>query len=199
MKTHVKFPKNAINKLKAQEIGINTARASYKEGLYHQGIMFSWDQDPMMLEMVIEQIEYSYINKPRNLDDLRSIAREACLTEYKILKSNHKGELPIEAYTDEDMIFLLTECSTDTVKISLPVDFYYALKERKVKDIDNTWKDTFVQEYSLDKVKQYALDHFESKLWNKRFTPAIQEASLFVINEYWSQVKDIQEVVNSYS
>jgi len=199
MKTHVKFPKNAINKLKAQEIGINTARASYKEGLYHQGIMFSWDQDPMMLEMVLEQIEYSYINKPRNLDELRSIAREACLTEYEILKANHKGELPIEAYTDEDMIFLLTECSTDAVKISLPVDFYHALKERKVKDIDNTWKDIFVQEYSLEKVKQYALDNFEKKLWNKRFTPAIQEAALSEINKYWSQVKDIQEVVNAYS
>lgn len=199
MKNHVKFPTNAKNKLIAQEAGINTARASYKEGLYHQGIMFSWDRDPVMLEMILEQIEYNYINKPRNLDELRSIAREACLTEYAILKASHKGELPIEAYTDEDMIFLLTECSTDTVKIGLPVDFYHDLKDRKIKDIDNTWKDIFVQEYSLDKVKQYALDHFEKKLWNKRFTPAIQEAALFEINQYWSRVKDVQEVVNSYS
>jgi hypothetical protein len=199
MKSHLVIDGRSKNKLKAQEIGINTARSSYKEGLYHQGIMFSWDRDPVMLEMVLEQIDYSYINKPRNLDELRSIAREACLTEYEILKANHKGELPIEAYTDEDMIFLLTECSTEAVKIGLPVDFYHALKDRKVKDIDNTWKNIFIQEYSLDKVRKYALDHFESKLWNKRFTPAIQEAAFFEINQYWSKVKDIQEVVNSYS
>jgi hypothetical protein len=73
------------------------------------------------------------------------------------------------------------------------------LKDRKVKDIDNTWKNIFIQEYSLDKVRKYALDHFESKLWYKRFTPAIQEAAFFEINQYWSKVKDIQEVVNSYS
>lgn len=199
MKTHIQFQKNAKNKLIAQEAGINTARASYKHGLYHQTIMFSWDREPMFLEITLENLDLSYINKPRNLDELRAIAKEACLLEYDNLKANHKGPLPVEKFSDEDLIFLLSECSTDTVKIGLPVDFYYALKDRKVKDIDNTWKAIFIQEYSLEQVKQYALDHFEEKLWNKRFTPAIQEAALFVINEYWSQVKDVQEVVNAYS
>lgn len=62
------------------------------------------------------------------------------------------------------MIFLLTLNARQTLLIGLPVDFYHDLKDRKIKDIDNTWKDIFVQEYSLDKVKQYALDHFEKAL-----------------------------------
>lgn len=199
MKSHVQFPKNAKNKLIAQEIGINTARASYKEGLYHQSIMFSWEREPVLLDMTLEQLEYSYINKPKNLDELRSIARESCLTEYAILKANHKGELPIEDFTDEDIIFLLTECSTEVVKIGLPVDFYYSLKDRNVENVDAVWKAKFIQEYSVEKVKEYALERFEEKLKTKHFNPAIQEAALFQINQYWSEVKDIHEVVNSYS
>lgn len=186
------------NKLIAQEVGINTARASYNQGLYHQTIMFSWDREPAILKVTLENLDLSYVNKPRNIDELRAITKEACLIEYEILKANHKGELPVEDFTDEDIIFLLTESSTEVVKIGLPVDFYHALKERKVNDIDNIWKDIFIQEYSLDKVKQYALEHFEKKLWNKRFTPAIQEAALFEINKYWSKVKNLNEVVNSY-
>ena len=199
MKTHLVIDGRSKNKLKAQEAGINTARASFKEGLYHQGIMFSWDREPVLLAMVLENLDLSYTNKPKNIEELRQITRDACLIEYEILKANHKGPLPIENYSDESCIFLLSESSNDAVKVSLPVDFYYVLKDRKVKDVDNVWKEMFVQEYSLDKVKQFAIDNFESKLWNKRFTPAIQEAALFEINKYWDNVKDIQEVVNAYS
>jgi len=199
MKTHLAIDGRSKNKLKAQESGINTARASYKEGLYHQGIMFSWDREPLLLEIVIENLDFSYVNKPKNIEELRQITREACLIEYDILKANHKGPLPIVHYSDEACIFLLSESSKDAIKVSLPVDFYYELKDRKVKDIDNVWKDIFVQEYSLDKVKQIAIVNFESKLWNKRFTPAIQEAALFEINQYWDNVKDIKDVVNAYS
>lgn len=198
MKNHMFFSKNAKNKLIAQEAGINTAKNSYKQGLYHQSIMFSWDREPVLLEIMLENFDLTYINKPRNLDELRAIFTESCFIEYERLKANHKGPLPVEDYNDEAFIGFLFESSTTAVKFGLPADFYHSLREQKVKDLDNVWKEMFINTYSLDAVKQYALDNFEKKLWNKRITPAIQEAALYEINRFWSNVISVDEVVQTY-
>ncbi len=198
MKNHFSFPKTSKNKLIAQEAGINAALNSYKHGLYHQGIMFSWDDEPIGLNIMLDNLTYRYMYNPKNIEELRSIAKDACLIEFENLKKNHVGDLPIAVFDDESVISFLVESSTNVIKLSLPIDFFDSLIDKNIDNVDVVWKDEFVKEYSIDKVKQYALDIFNEKLSNKRITLPIQEAALFEINEYWSKINDIEEIINSY-
>lgn len=187
------------NQVVALETGIRLARGVYREGLYAQGIMFSWEHKPAIMNAVLEHMKDQLDVSQEESLSLFSFATHAYETEISNLKDKHiakHGSLPINSYSDQEIINFLTIICTETFVYCYPSEFKESLIEQGVDDAEHIWRKLFLSKHSISSVKNLSICTLDDKLWNKRITPAIQEAVLYEIDSYWANVKTLSDILD---
>lgn len=90
MQTHLTIDGREKNKLVAQQVGIRAAQESFKQSLKTRSPLFSWDDEPVTLSIVLNELYMHYAKVPSDLTSLQEIVKTSCLIEYANLKSQYK-------------------------------------------------------------------------------------------------------------
>lgn len=185
MQIHLTIDGRSKDKITAQKVGINTAQESFKKSLKTRNPLFSWDDDPVNLFDVINDLHMHYLKVPSDIAGLQEIAKISCLIEYAHLKDRYKHPLPVSTFSDDQIISCFVDAST-----------FSLLKDRKKSNLSNFLKnfDSFdgmslpevvAKSYPVDELKKqssFTLD----KIFAKKSTPIeLQEKIKNAVDVFW--------------
>lgn len=193
MKSHVVInrEKGYKNKRIAQSVGIAVAKTAFKMMLdiKNQAFMVSWDK-PFMLDRAGSDLFLYFGKPPKNVEELKVIANDAAHIEFENLKDSYDGELPVRKYSDSEIIETISALTTKNFLMSKQMDFY--ADYRKIENIDNIWKDMFVEQYSVDTLMVLAKQRAQEIFNEKSVTSENQKAVLINLEAFWSSVSDLK-------
>lgn len=129
------------------------------------------------------------------MDELKAIASEAAQIEFEILKASYNGELPVSTFTDDEIVDTVTSLTTKNFLMGLQVDFYD--EHRKLEDIDNVWKDLFVDRYSINDMLALANQRAQDVFIEKSVSKENQKAILTNIDTFWYGITDLKSKLYS--
>lgn len=185
MKDHLTIDGRSKDKLTAQQVGIRAAQESFKQSLKTQSPLFSWDDDPVTLSTVLNELDMHYAKVPSDMDSLREIAKTSSLIEYANLKAQYKKPLPVSTFTEDQIFACLVEAATHEL-----------LKERKKSNFSNFLKnfgafdsmslpEVVAQSYPVDDLKKQA-SHTLANLFDKKAVSVeLQEKSRKAVDNFW--------------
>lgn len=198
MKSHIviKKGKGYKNKLIAQNVGIAVANNSFKMMLdvKMQSFMNSWD-DPVLLKRAGDDMFLYFRSNPKNLEELKAIAKEAAYIEFENLKESHVGKLPVRIYSDDEIVDTITSLSTDRFLLLRSMEFYR--DNEKVIDIDSKWKDLFVQQYTVAKLSDMSKIRANQIFEEKNVSEINRSTVLKNIDSFWNNVTDLKSELYS--
>lgn len=188
MKTHSsKFTGiGSKNKNIAHNFGIAFAQRWFKDmqNVSYQGFMFDWNEP--LGDIVTTTLRMHYPKDPKNIEELNKIADSAANIEYSNLKEAYEGELPVKQHSEEDIISNVTDMSTGSFLFLTQTKFYWELFDKKVEDLDNVWKQKYLDENSIESLKQKAVNRIDEILVKKHCSSNLAKAQIVknVINFY---------------
>lgn len=201
MKSHIAIPKSKgyKNKRIAQNVGIAVAKTTFKMMLDSgmRGFMFSWE-NPDLLNRAADDLFIYYPRdwrKPKNMEELKLIADQATRIEFENLKESYDGELPVHVYSDLEIIEKITSIVTDKFLSLKSVDFYH--ENSKVVDIDNIWKDLFVEHYTVADLLALSKSRANEIFEKKDVSEANREIVLRNIDSFWNNITDLKSKLYS--
>lgn len=184
------------NKRIAQNIGMAVAKTSFKMMIdtEFRSFMVSWDK-PVLLDRAGDDLFLYFPNSPKNLDELKTIASEAAQIEFEHLKASHEGELPVNTFTDSEIIETVTSITTKNFLMGIQVDFYDV--NRKLDNIDKLWKDLFVAQYSVNDLLTLAKQRAHEIFLEKTVSQENQKAILTNIETFWNGITNLKSKLYS--
>lgn len=201
MQSHIVIPKakGYKNKLIAQSVGIAVAQSTFKMLLdvKMQAFMVSWDK-PVLLDRAASDLFIYYPSdsrKPKNMEELQAIAEQAVHIEFENLKEAYVGELPVRVYSDKEIIDVVTSITTDRFLLSKTVDFYH--DNSKVANIDNTWKDLFVENYTVSALSDMSKTKANEIFEKKSVSDSNRIAIMSNIDAFWNNITDLKSELYS--
>lgn len=185
MQVHLKIDGRSKDKLTAQQVGIRAAQESFKQSLKARSPLFSWDDEPVMLSIVLNELPMHYAKVPSDILPLQEIVKTSCLIEYANLKDQYKKPLPVSTFSD-DYIFV---CIVDAATHEL-------LKERKKSNFSNFLKnfgafdglslpEVVAQSYPVDDLKKQASHTLDSLFEKKVVSVELQERIKKAVDNFW--------------
>lgn len=185
MQTHLTIDGRSKDKLTAQRVGIQTAQESFKKSLKIRSPLFSWDDDPVTLSMVLDELHMHYAKVPSDLTRLQEIVKTSCLIEYANLKSQYKKSLPISIFTDDQIFACIVDAATHEL-----------LKERKKSNFSNFLKnfgafesmslqEVVAQSYPVDELKKKSSLTLDNLFDKKAVSVELQEKVRKAVDNFW--------------
>lgn len=185
MQTHLTIDGRSKDKLTAQRVGIQTAQESFKKSLKIRSPLFSWDDDPVTLSMVLDELHMHYAKVPSDLTSLQEIVKTSCLIEYANLKSQYKKSLPISIFTDDQIFACIVDAATHEL-----------LKERKKSNFSNFLKnfgafesmslqEVVAQSYPVDELKKKSSLTLDNLFDKKAVSVELQEKVRKAVDNFW--------------
>lgn len=194
MKEHLLIPKEKgyKNKLIAQEFGIIVAQEHFEDNLdpENQSLLFSWEKTD---DFRIQSLWMHFRNKPKNMDELFSIAQESAKIEFSNLKEKYGKNLPLKKINDEFAISTATHICTH--------GFFMVHQNRVFKQIESesgleaakqTFKNRYLEMFSIKDLKKLSIEKFTRISDAKQFNTNIQKNVLNNIDHYWSAFKSLE-------
>jgi len=185
MQTHLKIDGRSKNKLFAQKIGINTAQENFKNSLKKRNFLFSWDDDPVTLSLVLSELHMYYAIIPTDLDSLRKIVRESCLIEYANLKEQYRKPLPVSTFDDNQIFSCLVDLATyEILKDRKKSNFTTFLKNRGDLHVMSL-QEVAAQSYPIDELSKKASDVLDDLFLKKTVSIELQNKIRIAVNNFW--------------
>jgi hypothetical protein len=185
MQNHLTIDGREKNKLVAQQVGIRAAQESFKQSLKTRSPLFSWDDDPVTLSVVLNELDMHYAKFPSDMSSLREIVKTSCLIEYSNLKAQYKKPLPVSTFTDDQIFACLVDAATHEI-----------LKERKKSNFSNFLKnfgafdsmslpEVVAQSYPVDELKKQASVTLDNLFAKKSIPTELQEKIKTAVDNFW--------------
>jgi hypothetical protein len=185
MQTHLTIDGREKNKLVAQQVGIRAAQESFKKSLKTRSPLFSWDDEPVTLSIVLNELDMHYAKVPSDMTSLREIVKTSCLIEYANLKAQYKKPLPVSTFTDDQIFACLVEASTHEL-----------LKERKKSNFSNFLKnfgafdtmslpEVVAQSYPVNDLKKQSSHTLDNLFEKKAISLELQEKVRKAVDNFW--------------
>jgi hypothetical protein len=185
MQVHLTIDGRSKDKLTAQQVGIRAAQESFKQSLKARSPLFSWDDEPVTLSIVINELDMHYAKVPSDMDSLREIVKTSCLIEYANLKAQYKKTLPVSTFTDEQIFVCIVDAATHEL-----------LKERKKYNFSNFLKnfgafdsmslpEVVAQSYPVDDLKKQASHTLDNLFEKKAISLELQEKVRKAVDNFW--------------
>lgn len=185
MQTHLTIDGRSKDKLTAQRVGIHAAQESFKTSLKTRSPLFSWDDDPVTLSMVLDELHMHYAKVPIDLSSLQEIVKTSCLIEYANLKAHYKKPLPVSTFSDEQIFSCIVDAATHEL-----------LKERKKSNFSNFLKnfgafesmslqEVVAQSYPVDELKKKSSLTLDNLFDKKAVSVELQEKVRKAVDNFW--------------
>ncbi len=150
---HLVFEKSAgyKNKITAQQVGIAIAKGDFEMFLQQKfrGFAFDWKTYDGHVDRAEVNLFMYFKGTPKNLKELQEIAREAATIEWNNLLEANKDNLPVDTYSDEEIVSKTISIATDSVVKLSQIDFYAELSEKYKKNVDDIWKEEYLKKYKI--------------------------------------------------
>lgn len=185
MQVHLTIDVRSKDKLTAQQVGIRAAQESFKKSLKTRNPLFSWDDEPVTLSTVLNELDMHYAKVPSDIDSLREIVKTSCLIEYANLKAQYKKPLPVSTFTDDQIFACIVDAGT-----------YELLKERKKSNFSNFLKnfgafdsmslpEVVAQSYPVDDLRKQASHTLDNLFEKKAVSVELQEKTRKAVDNFW--------------
>lgn len=185
MQVHLTIDVRSKDKLTAQQVGIRAAQESFKKSLKTRNPLFSWDDEPVTLSTVLNELDMHYAKVPSDIDSLREIVKTSCLIEYANLKAQYKKPLPVSTFTDDQIFACIVDAGT-----------YELLKERKKSNFSNFLKnfgafdsmslpEVVAQSYPVDDLRKQASHTLDNLFEKKAVSVELQEKTIKAVDNFW--------------
>lgn len=161
--------------------------------LEHQSYMFSWND----LSIFDEDSEsfLNYERTPKNMDELKDIYSKSAKIEFQNLKEGYGKPLPVkELPMDQEVAFLVEMCGKKFLN-SIASSFYQNNKDTLKFALSDSWKKSFVENYTVLELKAYAIDKLYEIVKLKNISEENKNASLIQINAFWNSIKDLKSLL----
>lgn len=185
MQVHLTIDGRSKDKLTAQQVGIRAAQESFKQSLKARSPLFSWDDEPVTLSIVLNELDMHYAKVPSDMTNLREIVKTSCLIEYANLKAQYKKPLPVSTFTDDQIFACIVDAATHDL-----------LKERKKSNFSNFLKnfgafdsmslpEVVAQSYPVDDLKKKAFHTLDNLFDKKEISLELQEKTRKAVDNFW--------------
>lgn len=185
MQTHLTIDGREKNKLVAQQVGIRAAQESFKQSLKTRSPLFSWDDEPVTLSIVLNELDIHYAKVPSDMTSLREIVKTSCLIEYANLKDEYKKPLPVSTFNDDQIFACIVDAAT-----------YELLKERKKSNFSNFLKnfgafdsmslpEVVAQSYPVNDLKKQSSHTLDNLFEKKAISLELQEKVRKAVDNFW--------------
>lgn len=194
MQAHLTIDRRSKDKLTAQQVGIRAAQESFKISLKTRTPLFSWDDEPVTLSIVLNELHMHYAKIISDMSDLRDIVRTSCLIEYSNLKEQYKKPLPISTFNDEQIVHFFVDAAT-----------YELLKERKKSNFSNFLQnfnafehmvltEVIEQSYPVDDLKRQAFNTLDRLFEKNTVSLELQEKIKKAVDNFWKNFNILPHV-----
>lgn len=185
MREHLIIDGRSKDKLTAQKVGIQTAQESFKKSLKTRTPLFSWDDEPVSLSIVLNELHMHYAKDPSDITSLKEIAKTSCLIEYANLKSQYKKPLPVSTFNDDQIFACFVDAATHDI-----------LKDRKKSNFSNFLKnfgafdemslpEVVEQSYPVDELKKQSSVTLDNLFAKKSIPTELQEKIKTAVDNFW--------------
>lgn len=185
MQNHLTIDGREKNKLVAQQVGIRAAQESFKKSLKIRSPLFSWDDEPVTLSAVLDELDMHYAKVPSDMTSLKEIAKTSCLIEYANLKAQYKKPLPVSTFNDDQIFACFVDAATHDL-----------LKDRKKSNFSNFLKnfgafdgmslpEVVAQSYPVDELKKQSSVTLDNLFANKSIPTELQEKIKTAVDNFW--------------
>lgn len=192
----IKKEKGYKNKKIAQSVGIAIAKSTFElmnEPKY-QGFNFDWKSYDGHISRAESDLFIYYTTKPKNIQELKDIAAQSAKIEWNNLLEANKNNLTVISYSKEETIDNILKICTDSFIKLKQVEFYAKQSSNKVKNIEQNWKQLFVEEYSVKKLLEEASLKAESIYLTKNVSEEIQVEINKEIENYYNSIEDLKNI-----
>lgn len=184
MKSHINFDFRSKNKRIAQEAGIKAASESFQLGLKTKDFLFSWDDEPSKLPIILEGFTLYYGKIPKDVAALKKIAQEACLIEYSNLKESY-GHLPIVNFTDDEIFASVYQSATHTVVQERKRNNFSAFLMNQGMSNLTSLQDIIAASYPIPELMKESTAKMEKIFADKHVDPLLQKRIAKEVENFW--------------
>jgi hypothetical protein len=185
MQSHLTIDGRSKDKLTAQQVGIRAAHESFQQSLKTRSPLFSWDDEPVTLSIVLNDLSMHYAKIPSDISSLQEIVKTSCLIEYANLKAQYKKPLPVSSFTDDQIFACIVDAAT-----------YELLKERKKSNFSKFLKnfgafesmslpEVVAQSYPVDDLKKQSSHTLNNLFDKKEVSVELQEKIRKAVDNFW--------------
>lgn len=184
MKSHVIFDFRSKNKRIAQEAGVKAARESFQLGLKTKDFLFSWDDEPYKLPIMLEGFTLYYGKIPKDIAALKQIAQEACLIEYSNLKESY-GQLPVVNFTDDEIFSSVYQAATQTVVQERKRNNFSSFLMNQGMSNLNSLQDIIAASYPIPELIKESTAKMEKIFADNHVDPLLQKRIAKEVENFW--------------
>lgn len=185
MQNHLTIDGREKNKLVAQQVGIRAAQESFKQSLKTRSPLFSWDDEPVTLSIVLNELDMHYAKVPSDLTSLQEIVKTSCLIEYANLKSQYKKTLPVSSFTDDQIFACVVEAAThELLKHRRKSNFSHFLQNFGAFD-GMSLPEVVAQSYPVDELKKKSSVTLDNLFAKKSIPIELQEKIKTAVDNFW--------------
>lgn len=185
MQNHLTIDGREKNKLVAQQVGIRAAQESFKQSLKTRSPLFSWDDEPVTLSIVLNELYMHYAKVPSDLTSLQEIVKTSCLIEYANLKSQYKKTLPVSSFTDDQIFACLVDAVThELLKHRRKSNFSHFLQNFGAFD-GMSLPEVVAQSYPVDELKKQSSVTLDNLFAKKSIPTELQEKIKTAVDNFW--------------
>ena len=185
MQTHLTIDGREKNKLVAQQVGIRAAQESFKQSLKTRSPLFSWDDEPVTLSIVLNELYIHYAKVPSDLTSLQEIVKISCLIEYANLKSQYKKTLPVSSFTDDQIFTCVVEAAThELLKHRRKSNFSHFLQNFGAFD-GMSLPEVVAHSYPVDELKKQSAQTLKNIFEKQTVSLELQEKIKKTVDNFW--------------
>lgn len=185
MQTHLTIDGREKNKLVAQQVGIRAAQESFKQSLKTRSPLFSWDDEPVTLSIVLNELYIHYAKVPSDLTSLQEIVKISCLIEYANLKSQYKKTLPVSSFTDDQIFACVVEAAThELLKHRRKSNFSHFLQNFGAFD-GMSLPEVVAHSYPVDELKKQSAQTLKNIFEKQTVSLELQEKIKKTVDNFW--------------
>lgn len=185
MQTHLTIDGREKNKLVAQQVGIRAAQESFKQSLKTRSPLFSWDDEPVTLSIVLNELYMHYAKVPSDLTSLQEIVKTSCLIEYANLKSQYKKTLPVSSFTDDQIFACLVDAAThELLKHRRKSNFSHFLQNFGAFD-GMSLPEVVAHSYPVDELKKQSAQTLKNIFEKQTVSLELQEKIKKTVDNFW--------------
>ena len=187
--------KGSKNKNIAREFGGAFAQHWFESMLNteEQGVLFNWNSIP---EIVKIGLNIHYQKTPDNILELKEISHDSFAYQYSKLKEKHISEngcLPVRNDSVDVIENAIIEVTTKSHIHISKVNFYAEKKKENINDLDNIWKALYVNEVSVEFLKNGGLERAKNLSKMKNISQESTKKVIQKVSDYYDNIKDISD------
>ncbi len=139
------------NKIMAQNVGIAIAKGDFdmffqKE---NRGFAFDWHTYYGHINRAEKNLFMYFKDNIKNMQELQAIAKEAAKIEWNNLLEENKDNLPVDQFSDSEIVSKTISLATDSVVKLSQVNFYAELSNQYQINVDDIWKEEYLKKYKI--------------------------------------------------